>query len=71
TTLHKEMHDVDFLTSILSKLSSLEADGLVEIDEDEINVTAKGRLFIRNICASVDACLFKKEMTVQIFSKAI
>src|SRR6185437_7307494 len=41
TTLHKELHDVDFLTNILSKLSSLEADGLVEIYEDVINVTAK------------------------------
>ena len=71
TTLHKELHDVDFLTNILSKLSSLEADGLVEIDGDVINVTAKGRLFIRNICAAVDAYLFKKEMTVQTFSKAI
>jgi len=71
TTLRKELHDVDFLTNILSKLSSLEADGLVEIYEDVINVTAKGRLFIRNICAAVDAYLFKKEMTVQTFSKAI
>ena len=71
TTLHKELHDVDFLTNILSKLSSLEADGLVEIDEDVINVTSKGRLFIRNICAAVDAYLFNKEMKVQTFSKAI
>ena len=71
TTLHKELHDIDFLTSILSKLSSLEADGLVAIDESVLHVTAKGRLFIRNICAAVDAYLFKKEMTVQTFSKAI
>ncbi len=71
TTLHKAMHDVDFLTNILSKLTCLEDDGLIEMYEDVINVTAKGKLFIRNICASVDAYLFKKEMTMQAFSKAI
>lgn len=71
TILHKEMHDVDFLSSILSKLSSLEADGLVTVDEDEITVTSKGKLFIRNVCAAVDADLYKKQITVQTFSKAI
>jgi oxygen-independent coproporphyrinogen-3 oxidase len=71
TTLQEKMHDIDFLTSMLSNLSSLEMDGLVEIDGNVITVTAKGKLFIRNICAAVDAYLFKKELTVQTFSKAI
>jgi oxygen-independent coproporphyrinogen III oxidase len=71
TTLHRELHDPDFLISVSSKLTSMEADGLVTIDGDEINVTVKGRLFIRNICAAFDAYLFKKEIKGQTFSKAI
>lgn len=71
TMLQEGMHDIDFFTSILSNLSSLEADGLVEVDDNIISVTAKGSLFIRNICAAFDAYLFKKEMAVQTFSKAI
>lgn len=71
TLLQEEIHDIDFLASLLSKLSSLEADGLVAIDDNMISVTVKGRLFIRNICASFDTYLFKKEMIVQTFSRAI
>jgi len=71
TTLHKELHDAEFLTSVLSKLSSLEVEGLVAIEGSVITVSAKGRLFIRNICASVDTYLFNKEMAGQTFSKAI
>ncbi len=71
TMLHDEAYDIDFLTSILSRLSSLEADGLLQIEDNVITVTEIGRLFIRNICAAFDAYLFKKDMAVQTFSKAI
>src|SRR5450631_3793568 len=62
TTLHKEMHNIDFLISVTSKLTSMEADELVNLDGDVITVTIKGRLFIRNICSAFDAYLFKKEI---------
>jgi len=71
TTLHKELHDIDFLENAFSKLRSLEADGLVVLNEEEITVTEKGKLFIRNICAAIDAYLLNKEITTQTFSKAI
>jgi len=71
TTLHKKLHDPDFLISVLSKLTSMEADGLVNLGGDAISVTLKGRLFIRNICAAFDAHLFKKEIAGHTFSKAI
>ena len=63
--------DPDFLTTAFSKLKSLEADGLVMVEGATINVTSKGNLFIRNICASIDAQQFKKQMSQQTFSKAI
>ena len=71
TTLHKEMHNIDFLISVTSKLTSMEADELVNLDGDVITVTIKGRLFIRNICSAFDAYLFKKEIKGHTFSKAI
>lgn len=71
TTLHKELHDIDFLTNAFSKLRSLEADGLVVLNVEVISVTEKGKLFIRNICAALDTYLFNKEITMQTFSKAI
>lgn len=71
TTFHKKLHDEDFVDSILSKLESLQDDGLVDVNHDVVSVTTKGRLFIRNICAAFDPYLFRKEMTVQTFSRAI
>ncbi len=71
TTLNTKLFDPDFLTAALSKLKSLEADGLVKVDGDAINVTTKGNLFIRNICAAIDAQLFKKQISTHTFSKAI
>lgn len=62
TTLNTKLFDPDFLTAALSKLKSLEADGLVKVDGDAINVTTKGNLFIRNICAAIDAQLFKNKL---------
>ena len=71
TTLHKEMHDVDFIIHIYSKLVAMQDDGFINLEGDVVSVTEKGRLFIRNICAAFDAYLFKKELSGQTFSKAI
>ena len=71
TTLDKKLHGNNFLENAFSKLQSLESDGLIVLNEDVITVTEKGKLFIRNICAAVDAYLLDKEITTQTFSKAI
>lgn len=71
TTLHKEMHDVDFMIHVFFRLSAMEADGFIILDGDTVSVTTIGKLFIRNICAAFDAYLFKKELQGQTFSKAI
>ena len=50
--------DVDFLQHFadeLKQLAAMEADGLIEIGEDEICVLAPGRLLVRNICMVFDA----------------
>jgi len=61
------------LESILSKLRTMEEDGLVKVEEENIVVTTKGNSFIRNISAAIDAKLWKNElgMEANTFSKAI
>ncbi len=47
----------DYFPEALSELSRMQDDGLVEISDNAINVTAKGSLFIRNICMVFDVYL--------------
>jgi oxygen-independent coproporphyrinogen-3 oxidase len=55
------------------KLKDLEADGLIEWNEESLIVTETGRNFIRNICSAFDLHLLKKEKASneQTYSKAI
>lgn len=55
----------------VQRLTELEKDGLVEIGEEGVSVTAKGRPFIRNICMAFDARLWRKLPQSQLFSSAI
>jgi oxygen-independent coproporphyrinogen-3 oxidase len=71
TTLDINSLDPDFLISAFSKLKTLDEDGLVIVDENTIHVTSKGKLFIRNICAAIDAQLYRKQISTRTFSKAI
>ena len=71
TKVNTRSLDPDFLISAFSKLKILEEDDLVIVDGNSIHVTVKGKLFIRNICAAIDAQLYKKQISTQTFSKAI
>lgn len=55
------------------ELKKLEADELVEWNEQEVNVTAKGRHFIRNICSAFDLYIQRnrEQNNKPQFSKAI
>ena len=54
----------------LIHLQPMQADGLLTLEGDSIQVTAKGRLLIRNICMVFDAHLNQQKMP-QNFSKVI
>ncbi|MGS4769925.1 oxygen-independent coproporphyrinogen III oxidase, partial [Klebsiella pneumoniae subsp. pneumoniae] len=65
--------DVDFasyFTEDLKLLAPLAHDGLVAVDDKVIQVTAKGRLLIRNICMCFDAYL-RQKARMQQFSRVI
>jgi oxygen-independent coproporphyrinogen III oxidase len=53
------------------QLNEMVTDGLVEIFDHRIVVTAAGRPFVRNICMIFDSRLMKNAPEKQIFSKTI
>ena len=57
----------------LEELEKLEQDGLVSISGYEVQVTPRGRNFIRNICSAFDLYLQKSKInnTKKMFSNAI
>lgn len=60
----------DYFADEIKQLKNMHDDGLIELTSDEITVTPKGRLLIRNICMVFDRYL-KKPQDKQRFSKAI
>ncbi len=60
----------DYFADELQRLRSLHDDGLLELNQQGIRVSDKGRLLIRNICMQFDRYL-QTAQTGQRFSKAI
>jgi oxygen-independent coproporphyrinogen-3 oxidase len=63
--------DKRFLKEAFNKLKQLEGDGLLEVENNTISISDKGQLFVRNICAAVDARMWRKSSQEETFSKAI
>jgi oxygen-independent coproporphyrinogen-3 oxidase len=61
----------ELFVSFQNKAQTLENDGLVRLSGNELHITPKGKLFIRNICATIDAYLLQSKTQVGMFSKAI
>ena len=69
----ERVHEVcfsDYFSEDLTLLAPFAQDGLVEIAEDSITVTAKGRLLIRNICMCFDIYL-RHQVRQRQFSRVI
>lgn len=60
----------EYFSESLSRLADLESDGLVRILPKEINITEKGRLFLRNIAMCFDRYL-NTAKTAPSFSKTV
>ncbi|MEQ8860713.1 MAG: oxygen-independent coproporphyrinogen III oxidase [Pseudomonadales bacterium] len=55
-----QRHGIDFTAHFaraMEALAALERDGLVEVSETAIEVTARGRFLVRNVCMAFDAYL--------------
>lgn len=57
--------------NVLENLEEMIADGLVEVSENELKVTEKGKPFVRNICMAFDLRLKRKIPNKQLFSLTI
>ncbi|KAA3630954.1 MAG: oxygen-independent coproporphyrinogen III oxidase [Proteobacteria bacterium] len=56
----EEQHKVTFreyFADALARLAPMAADGLIRVDDDALEVTPRGRLFLRNIAMAFDAYL--------------
>ena len=68
-----EKQDLQFpeVEDIKQKLSELEKDELIKINNFSIEVTDKGKPFVRNICMAFDLRLQRNMPTTKIFSMTI
>lgn len=55
----------------LQRLKSLEADGLVTLTPNSIQITTVGKKFVRNIASQIDARLSRKAIEKPTFSQAV
>ncbi|MBC3759404.1 oxygen-independent coproporphyrinogen III oxidase [Hyunsoonleella sp. SJ7] len=61
----------DELPDVLIRLKEMEKDGLLVIDSNSIQVTEKGRPFVRNVCMAFDMLLQRKKPDTQLFSMTV
>lgn len=59
------------LPEVLSKLTEMEDDGLIEIGSDSLKITEKGRPYVRNVCMAFDIILQRSKPEMQLFSMTI
>ena len=61
----------DELPEALAKLKEMQEDGLVEISDDEVKITEKGRVFTRNVAMAFDLRMMRKMPETRLFSMTV
>lgn len=56
---------------VISQLDEMQKDGLLEIYENGLSITEKGKPFVRNICMAFDLRMKRRVPNTQIFSMTI
>ena len=66
-------HDAEatLLADASGRLREMRDDGLVELEPCVIRVTEAGRAFVRNVCMTLDARLWRNQPATRIFSSTI
>lgn len=59
------------LPEVLLKLQEMETDGLIEINSSKLQITEKGRPFVRNVCMAFDVLLERSQPETQLFSMTV
>jgi oxygen-independent coproporphyrinogen-3 oxidase len=71
TSWEKDEWQFEDIHQVIDKLSEMQQDGLLEIKNNHLNVTEKGKPFVRNICMAFDLRLLRKQPSTQVFSLTI
>ena len=71
TTWTKDSLYFNELPEALIQLKEMEKDGLLKISNNKIEVTVKGRPFVRNVCMAFDVLLQRKQPDTQLFSMTV
>ncbi len=66
-----QQSDFAELPAALEKLKEMQADGLVEIGDNHIQITEKGRAFTRNVAMVFDLRMMRKMPETRIFSMTV
>ncbi|MBP6586365.1 MAG: oxygen-independent coproporphyrinogen III oxidase [Flavobacterium sp.] len=59
------------LPEVLGRLDEMKNDGLVQITENAITVTEKGKAFVRNICMAFDLRMTRNVPDTELFSMTV
>jgi oxygen-independent coproporphyrinogen-3 oxidase len=71
TSWHQEKEQHASLYEGLERLQEMVKDGLLTIEPFQLQVTEKGRSFVRNICMALDARLWRNQPQTAIFSSTV
>ena len=71
TTWHANETYFEELPTIIMQLKEFEQDGLLEFISNGIQVTEKGKAFVRNICMAFDVRLQRKAPERELFSMTV
>ncbi|MEM9673690.1 MAG: oxygen-independent coproporphyrinogen III oxidase [Bacteroidota bacterium] len=71
TRWDEELHENYHLNEAIERLEPMEYDGLVDLGHGFIRVTERGKPFVRNVCMALDARLWQKRPTTQLFSATV
>ncbi|MEZ4854529.1 oxygen-independent coproporphyrinogen III oxidase [Flavobacterium sp.] len=59
------------LPEVLTSLQEMETDGLLQIDDTSLRITAAGKPFVRNVCMAFDLRLKRNKPETALFSMTI
>ena len=71
TDFNQEENHLEAFNQIKLNLTEMQKDGLVELKSNKIEVTTKGRPYIRNICMAFDLKLHRKKPETRLFSMTV
>ncbi|WP_108115722.1 oxygen-independent coproporphyrinogen III oxidase [Kordia periserrulae] len=71
TSWTAETTQIPELANIAEKLAEFERDELIQLKNNTLSITKKGKPFVRNICMAFDVLLQRKKPETQLFSMTI